>query len=130
MANKIITPYIDEQGEKFVHIHADKYNFLLDIKNLCKDQNWDDAMEMAKEHDRELPSLEMWSLIGAFRKEVNAVIEQLGGDILDDIYWSSSQCNGYIAWCFNATYGTLGINGKMLRYGVRGSLALSKNLIP
>ena len=130
MANKIITPYIDEQGEKFVHIHADKYNFLLDIKNLCEDQNWNDAMEMAKEHDRELPSLEMWSLIGAFRKEVNAVIEQLGGDILDDIYCSSSQFNGLYAWYFNATYGALNYYYKMSRYGVRGSLALSKNLIP
>ena len=127
MANKIITPYIDEQGEKFVHIHADKYNFLLDIKNLCEDQNWGDAMEMAKEHDRELPSLEMWSLIGAFRKEVNAVIEQLGGDILDDIYWSSSQYNGYYAWDFNATDGTLYYGSKVGRDGVRGSRAFKKS---
>ena len=127
MANKIITPYIDEQGEKFVHIHADKYDFLLDIKNLCEDQNWNDAMEMAKEHDRELPSNEMWSLIGAFRREVNAVIKQLGGDILDDIYWSSSQCNGGYAWCFGATSGALNNYYKVDRFGVRGSRAFKKS---
>jgi hypothetical protein len=124
---KIATPYTDEAGKMWVHVEAGDIDFLLDIKNLTdKELNYDDAMQLAKDNDMVLPEKRWWSLVNTFLEEVNQVIRDLGGDILDDIYWSSSQYDGYYAWYFGATYGTLSNNYKVVRDGVRGSRAFIK----
>ena len=124
---KIATPYTDEAGKTWVYVEAGDIDFLLDIKNLTdKELNYDEAMQLAKDNDMVLPEKRWWSLVNTFLEEVNQVIRDLGGDILDDIYWSSSQCNGLSAWYFNATYGALYISSKVIRLGVRGSRAFIK----
>ena len=125
---RIATPYTDETGKTWVHVEAGDIDFLLDIKKLTdKELNYDEAMQLAKDNDMVLPEKRWWSLVNTFLEEVNQVIRDLGGDILDDIYWSSSQYSGSNAWNFIATIGTLGNNCKMLRIGVRGSRAFKKS---
>ena len=125
---KIATPYTDEAGKQWVHVQAGDLDFLLDIHNLTdKDMTYDEAMQLAKDNDMVLPEKRWWSLVNTFLEEVNQVICDLGGEVLDYYYWSSSQYNGSIAWCFGATYGSLGGNYKMNRYGVRGSRAFKKS---
>lgn len=122
----VASPYIDETGKKWVRVKDRKYDFLLDIHNLADHEvKWEEAMQLAKDNGVTLPTKEMWSLVGAFLPEINAVIEQLGGDILDDWYWSASEYSSYYAWFFNANGGTLYNNYKMDGSSCRGSLALN-----
>lgn len=122
----VASPYIDETGKKWVRVKDRKYDFLLDINDLTDHEvKWDDAMQLVKDNGVTLPTKEMWSLVGAFLPEINAVIEQLGGDILDDWYWSASECSSGYAWIFNASYGYLDYNYKVYGYSCRGSLAFN-----
>lgn len=116
----VISAYV-ENGEKLVRIVAGKYDILLDIKDLCDNViNWHDAMQLAQKSDRQLPAKEMWSLIGAFLPEINSVIEQLDGDILDAWYWARDEFYNVGAWVFSAETGSIGSYSKSYGSRVRG----------
>lgn len=124
--SSVVSPYTDENGNSWVHIKTGKYDFLLGIRDLADHEvKWEEAMQLAKDNGVALPTKEMWSLVGAFLPEINAVIEQLGGDILDDWYWSASEYVSNGAWIFIANVGSLGTVGKMDGNSCRGSLALN-----
>lgn len=121
----VVSPYTDENGNSWVHIKTGKYDFLLGIRDLTdKEVNWDEAMKLAADNGVKLPTKQMWSLVGAFIDEINAVIKELGGDILENCFWSASECSSNHAWFFVATYGTLHTS-KMYGCSCRGSLALN-----
>ena len=85
-------------GEKFVRIHAGKYDIKLSLHDAENEMNWDDAMKYAKEKGMRLFTLEEGLLIYCFKDEVNAKLVELGGDELreDDSHWSSTEYNpGY-----------------------------------
>lgn len=122
----VASAYTDETGKQWVRVRAGKYDFLLDIRNLTdKEVNWDEAMKLAANNGVKLPTKQMWSLVGAFIDEINAVIKELGGDILENWYWSASEYYSYIAWIFGATSGYLYNLSKMDSNSCRGSLALN-----
>lgn len=126
---RVVSPFIDGNGKKWVHICAGKFDFLFDINDLTdKELNFEDANKLAEENGMYLNPKHEWELIEAFREDVDAVIEELGGTPLHDWYWSGSEYSGYYAWYFFATNGRLFIDGKMSSYGVRASLAFDKHL--
>lgn len=125
--NEVVTAYTDENGKSWVHLCAGKFDFLLDIKNLSDGETWDRANELCAENDMELPAKDRWELIQAFRPEVDKVIEDLGGEPLEDFLWAGDEYDGRIAWNFGATYGGLYVDFKMSTYGVRGSRAFKKS---
>lgn len=127
VVNEVVTAYTDENGKSWVHLCAGRFDFLLDIKNLSDSETWDDANKMCAENDMELTSKNRWELIQAFRPEVDQIIEDLGGEPLEDSLWAGDECNGSIAWYFYATYGYLNYGNKMRTYGVRGSRAFKKS---
>lgn len=122
----VVSAYTDETGRQWVRVRAGKHDFLLDIRDLTdKEVNWDEAMKLAADNGVKLPTKQMWSLVGAFIDEINAVIKELGGDILENWYWSASEYNSNYAWIFRATSGYLGDDYKMYGSSCRGSLALN-----
>ena len=125
--NEVVTAYTDENGKSWVHLCAGKFDFLLDIKNLSDSETWNDANKLCAENDMELTSKNRWELIQAFRPEVDQIIEDLGGEPLEDYLWAGDECNGSNAWVFDGTIGYLGSNGKLSYYGVRGSRAFKKS---
>lgn len=82
-------------GEKFVRIHAGKYDIKLSLHDAEEEMNWDDAMKYAKDKGMRLFSLEEGLLIYCFKDEVNAKLVELGGEELreDDGHWSSAEYN-------------------------------------
>ncbi len=80
-------------GEKFVRIHAGKYDIKLSLHDAEEEMNWDDAMKYAKDKGMRLFSLEEGLLIYCFKDEVNAKLVELGGEELreDDDYWCSTE---------------------------------------
>lgn len=119
--NKVVTAYTDENGKKWVHLCAGKFDFLLDIKNLSDSENWNDANRLCKNIGMELPSNSMWGLVQAFRPEVDKVIKDLEGEPLEDCLWAGDEYNRCNAWYFYATYGRLYYYNKMDTRRVRGS---------
>lgn len=126
--NEVVTAYTDENGKCWVHLCSGKFDFLLDTKNLSDDETWDDANKLCAENDMELPAKNKWEFIQAFRPEVDKVIEDLGGEPLEDYLWAGDEYSGNYAWNFNATNGTLNcFYNKMLTLGVRGSRRFKSN---
>lgn len=125
-SGRVVTPYTDTKGQKWVRVKAGDIDFLLDINDLSKkDLNWEDAMNLAKDNGMQLPDKRWWHLIAAFIDEINDTIVELGGDKLAGWYWSCSEYGGNYAWFFRSTYGTLYDGSKLSGSGVRGSLAFS-----
>ena len=122
-----MTAYTDENGKSWVHLCAGRFDFLLDIKNLSDSETWNDANKLCAENDMELTAKNRWELIQAFRPEVDLIIENLGGEPLEDYLWAGDEYDGYNAWSFNATYGYLDYSHKMDTNGVRGSRAFKKS---
>ena len=125
--NEVVTAYTDENGKSWVHLCAGKFDFLLDIKNLSDSETWNDANKLCAENDMELTSKNRWELIQAFRPEVDQIIEDLGGEPLEDYLWAGDEYGGNYAWGFYATIGYLYNGIKMGTYGVRGSRAFKKS---
>lgn len=125
--NEVVTAYTDENGKSWVHLCAGRFDFLLDIKNLSDSETWDDANKLCAENDMELTAKNRWELIQAFRPEVDQIIEDLGGEPLEDSLWAGDEYLGNIAWNFGATYGSLRVYNKLVTYGVRGSRAFKKS---
>ena len=80
-------------GEKFVRIHAGKYDIKLSLHDAEDEMNWDDAMKYAKDKGMRLFTLEEGLLIYCFKDEVNAKLVELGGEELteDDAYWCATE---------------------------------------
>lgn len=125
--NEVVTDYTDENGKSWVHLCAGRFDFLLDIKNLSDSETWDDANKLCAENDMELTAKNRWELIQAFRPEVDQIIEDLGGEPLEDYLWAGDEYGGFYAWIFYAASGHLIHDYKMITYGVRGSRAFKKS---
>lgn len=82
-------PYWDEERKAvFVPI----INKFLDAKNLCEEEkNWNDAMELARQNGKELPSRKEMLILAYFADEINAILEENRGDKLEEWYWTSTE---------------------------------------
>jgi len=125
---KVVSPYTDEKGKKWVHVCAGDLDFLLDIQDLTeKEVNWEEAKKLAADAGMRLNPKREFQLIGAFQDEINKCCKDLGGKPLEGWYWTGDEYNGSNAWIYYATAGKLNYNNKMDSHGVRGSLAFKKS---
>lgn len=86
-------------GEKFVRVHAGKYDFRIALHDAEEEMNWDDAMKYAADKGMRLFTLEEGLLMFCFKDEINAKMVELGGDELreDEYHWCSTEYNRSIA---------------------------------
>ena len=125
---KVVSPYTDEKGKKWVHVCAGDLDFLLDIQDLTeKEVNWGEANKLAADAGMRLNPKREFQLIGAFKDEIDKCCKELGGKPLEGWYCTGDEYSGSGAWVYGATTGVLSINYKMDSYGVRGSLAFKKS---
>ena len=80
-------------GEKFVRVHAGKYDFRIALHDAEEEMNWDNAMKYAADKGMRLFTLEEGLLMFCFKDEINAKMVELGGDELreDEYHWSSTE---------------------------------------
>ena len=103
-----------DEGRKAVFIPI--INKYLDAKHSEKEMTWDEAMAYAKKAGKELPSKHEMFAILFFKDEINAILEEHGGDLLTEWAWASTEGSAYLAWTvgFNSgyvTYAGKGVNG-------------------
>ncbi len=125
---KIVTPYTDDNGKKWVRVKTGKFDFILDIDDMIEeDITWYKANTLANEVGYVIPNKNMWHTVAAYLEEINGVIKQLGGHILDGIYWASEEYYGSNGFLFDANHGTLINDGKVCSYRGRISLVINKS---
>ena len=84
-----------------------------------KEVNWDKAVEAGA------PTRDDWYIILYFKKEINRLLKENGGEpIKDDYYWSSTEYNTLSAWCVYFYSGVVYSSGKYYGFVVRPVAAL------
>lgn len=90
-------------------------NKVLDLHDLNngEEMKWDEAMAEAKNAGKSLPTRDEWYIILYFKKEIQQLLEENGGDkIKSDYYWSSTEYLASYAWYVNFANGYVSSNHK------------------
>lgn len=130
-----IGDYIPGKGVYAGELKEDEciYQIFVPLSNYKEDEknnfSWNEAIKIDFSYFNVegmiLPTIQMLSLIFLNKKYINSKIKELGGDILEGYFWSSTEYNSYYAWLLTMTNGTRSSDGKdySLSY-VRPVLAL------
>lgn len=103
-----LNPTWDEERKAVFIPIINKY---LDAKHSEKEMAWDEAMAYAKKAGKELPSKHEMFAILFFKDEINAILEEHGGDLLTEWAWASTEYSASYAW------GVYFNNGNVLNTG-------------
>lgn len=90
-----------------------------------KEFNWQEAMDALKADGLATWNYRQICLTMAYRKEVDKVLKDNGGDGLDNWYWTCPEYSAYCSFICYGTYGSLRNNVKGYAYSVRPVLALA-----
>ena len=90
-----LNPTWDEERKAVFIPIINKY---LDAKRSAKEMTWDEAMAYAKKAGKELPSQHEMFAILFYKDEINAILEEHGGDLLTEWAWASTENSANIAW--------------------------------
>ncbi len=109
-----LNPTWDEERKAVYVPIIGKY---LDAKHSEKEMTWDEAMAYAKKAGKELPSKHEMFAILFFKDEINAILSEHDGDLLEEWAWSSSENSAYNAWLVYFGNGSVYYNLKYNGYG-------------
>lgn len=104
-----LNPTWDEERKAVFIPIINKY---LDAKRSAKEMTWDEAMAYAKKAGKELPSQHEMFAILFFKDEINAILDEHGGDLLTEWAWASTELSAYSAWLVYFNYGYVYAGGK------------------
>lgn len=115
-----------KEDECIYQIFVPLFNYKEDEKN---NFSWNEAIKIDFSYFNVegmiLPTIQMLSLIFLNKKYINSKIKELGGDILEGYFWSSTEYNSLHAWLLSMTNGLRLNYGKDYKYSyVRPVLAL------
>lgn len=84
-----------------------------------KEFNWQEAMDALKADGLATWNYRQIFLTMAYRKEVDKVLKDNGGDGLDNWYWTCAEYSDYRSFLYNGNDGILNRNNKGYTYSVR-----------
>lgn len=88
-----------KEDECIYQIFVPLFNYKEDEKN---NFSWNEAIKIDFSYFNVegmiLPTIQMLSLIFLNKKYINYKIKELGGDILEGYFWSSTEYGSYFAW--------------------------------
>lgn len=104
---KVITPYFENGVFAGVRVTLGDEDFVIAPKDFQngKEMTWQEAMDALKANDLDTWNYRQICHTMAYRKEINEVLEENGGDSLDNWYWT---CAGYSAGGSFYYYGNFG----------------------
>lgn len=96
-----------KEDECIYQIFVPLFNYKEDEKN---NFSWNEAIKIDFSYFNVegmiLPTIQMLSLIFLNKKYINYKIKELGGDILEGYFWSSTEYSSYSAWLLRMSDGT------------------------
>lgn len=114
-----------KEDECIYQIFVPLFNYKEDEKN---NFSWNEAIKIDFSYFNVegmiLPTIQMLSLIFLNKKYINSKIKELGGDILEGYFWSSTEYNSNYAWTLYMNYGSRNLFSKNYLGYVRPVLAL------
>ena len=116
-----LNPTWDEERKAVFIPIINKY---LDAKHSEKEMTWGEAMAYAKKAGKELPSQHEMFAILFFKDEINAILEEHGGDLLTEWAWASTEYSALYAWYVFFNIGTVPLTNKSDPYCVRAVAAI------
>lgn len=114
-----------KEDEGIYQIFVPLFNYKEDEKNKF---SWNEAIKIDFSYFNVagmiLPTIQMLSLIFLNKKHINSKIKELGGDILEGYFWSSTEDSSNLAWNLWMDDGSRLSDSKDLNDYVRPVLAL------
>lgn len=106
---KIISPYFENGIFAGVRVCVGDEDFVIAPKdyNDGKEMTWPEATDALKAEGLATWNYRQICLTMAYRKEVNKVLKDNGGDGLDNWYWTCAECSDYYSFYYYGRYGTL-----------------------
>ena len=125
---KLITPYFENGVFAGVRVTLGDEDFVIAPKDYMdgKEMPWQKAMDALKADNLSTWNYRQICLTMAYRKEVDKVLVDNGGDSLDNWYWTCAEYSAYYSFFYNGCSGGLDYNRKRATCSVRPIKNLKK----
>ena len=125
---KIISPYFENGVFAGVRVTLGDEDFVIARKDYQngKEMTWQEAMNALNAEELTTWNYRQICLTMAYRKEVDKVLVDNGGDSLDNWYWTCAECSVYYSFIYNGGDGNLTYDIKNYTYSVRPIKNLKK----
>lgn len=114
---------VEQDGRKWVRVKIYDEDFMLAVNDFEKDGKtefeWQEAMDAVDEVGLTMPDFKQWSLVMAYKDEINRQMKEAGGEPLTGDYWSVARYRSDYAWLYNGYDGILYYNSLYYAYSVR-----------
>ena len=119
--NKVIVPYFEDGAFAGVRVCIGDEDFIIAPKDYRagKAMTWPEAMDALKADNLSTWDYRQIRLTMAYRKEIDKVLEDNGGDNLDNLYWICAEFSAYYSFLYIGCDGILGNDDKRYTYSVR-----------
>ena len=126
--NEIISPYFENGVFAGVRVTLGDEDFVIAPKDYQNgnEMPWQEAMIALKTDDLDTWNYRQICLTMAYRKEVDKVLVDNGGDSLDNWYWTCAEYSAYYSFFYGGCNGTLDINRKRNTCSIRPIKNLKK----
>ena len=125
---KVITPYFESGVFAGVRVTLGNEDFVIapkDYKN-GKEMTWQEAMDALKAERLATWNYRQICLTMAYSDEIDEMLEENGGDSIDNWYWTCAEYSAYYSFVYYGSHGKLDSNSKRHTYSVRPIKNLKK----
>ena len=125
---KVITPCFEDGEFAGVRVTLGDEDFVIAPKDFRngKEMDWQSAMDALKAKGLDTWNYRQICLTMAYRKEVDRVLKDNGGDSLDNWYWTCAEYSADGSFVYNGNYGGLYYYDKSTACSVRPIKNLSQ----
>lgn len=118
---KVITTYFEDGEFAGVRVCIGDEDFIIAPKDYREGEQmtWPEAMDALKADNLSIWDYRQICLTMAYRKEVDKVLKDNGGDGLDNWYWTCAECMAYNSFIYNGGNSCLYIYSKNCTCSVR-----------
>ena len=126
--NEIISPYFENGVFAGVRVTLGDEDFVITPKDYQNgnEMPWQEAMAALKVDNLDTWNYRQICLTMAYRKEVDKVLVDNGGDSLDNWYWTCAEYSASSSFTYTGNYGILYTNFKISTCSVRPIKNLKK----
>ena len=125
---KIISPYFENGVFSGVRVTLGDEDFVIAPKDYQNgnEMPWQDAMDALKADNLSTWDYRQICHTMAYCDEIDEMLEENGGDSLDNWYWTCAEYSAYYSFIYYGTSGKLDSGGKRHSYSVRAIKNLKK----
>ena len=126
---EIVTPAFEDGKFIGARVCVGGEDFIIAPKDYRdgKEMPWQEAMDALKADNLSTWNYRQICPTMAYRKEIDKVLADNGGDSLDNWYWTCAEYSAYYSFIYSGNHGNLNYDYKFSTYSVRPVLALAKS---